>query len=252
MPSSNILSPVFNPAMAAPVSTTPIRRWSPYDIWDQLYAWWSVDFVASLTIATATVTAWRDIKGGLTPVSAGAAPDYTTAGWLRFNGTDDLLSVSGVGGLPTGATPCEMWALTSQSALAADTGSRTLFGYGGTSTTSRRLRRVVITGTNRGDVISGNGSASNQSIDTTVDFSGRHVLRGRITATEGSISVDGGAFSTPIASVPSTGTTRTRIGCDTAGSPGQLWHGDVHSILVTRALSADDAARLLEYMNARV
>lgn len=230
-------------------SVAVLRQWSPFDAEEYLYAWWSGEFASSLTISGGTVTTWRDVKGGLTPVAV-VAPQLV-GNWLRFDGSTTLLSVSGVGGLPTGATPCEMWALTAQSALVADTSSRTLFGYGGTSTTSRRLRRAVISAANRVDIIVGDGSLSNQSIEGTVDFSGRHIVRGRVTATECSVSVDGGAFNTPVASVPSTGTTRTRIGCDTAGSPGQFWNGDVHSILVTRPLTDDLAARMLEYLGTR-
>jgi hypothetical protein len=234
-------------------SRTP---WTPEDLGASLIAWWDAD--AGVVQTDGAVSQWIDGVGALTLAQATAdnQPVYSATSFngrpgVTFDGTADFLNVEAVTGLPTGADPCEMWALVDQTALAADATNRYLFNYGGAVSTVRRaLLRRVVSGVNRAAIEVGNGSSGVLATDTSVNLSGRCVIRGVASGTLGIISVNGGS-SSQTAVVPATTSVRTRMGCSTAASPNSFWQGTVAAVLVTAPLTDNEAALLADYLARR-
>lgn len=230
-------------------------EWSPFDLGTSLLAWWDASYGVSL--ATASVTAWADRKGGYSAAqgTSGSQPTYSATSYngrpgITFDGTDDELTVASQP-FPSGANAGEIWAVASQSALTADTTTRQLFGYGGTSNATRRaIVRRVSGGVNRFGADIGDNSVAQPVNDAAVDFSGRHVLRVAVGATSTSVAINGGT-PTSASAVPATGTTRARIGASTANTASNFWSGVVSHIIVTSALSTADAALMTAFLSDR-
>lgn len=230
---------------------------SPADLGASLLAWWDAEDASTLTLDTGTVTTWADKVAALSPTQAvaGAKPAYSATGFngrpvVTFDGVDDILSLASVGLLPTMANACEIWALVDQTALVADTGSRTAFSYGGGSNDRRDVRRVVNSAVNRARVMAGNGVTQVTSDNNSVDLSGRHVMRAQISTTTMTITVDATAAGST-AVVPVTGTARLALGGTSTAAPATYWQGGINSILVTAPLTSDQSAALLAYLVAR-
>lgn len=228
---------------------------SPY-LGSSLLAWWRADRPDLITHASGAVSSWKDTVAAYDAVQAGAGmPTYSATSFngfpgITFDGTDDELTLASQP-FPSGASAAEMWAVVSQSALAADSSTRQLFGYGGTSNATRRaIVRRVSGGVNRFGADIGDNSVAQPINDAAVDFSGRHVLRVAVGATSTSVTINGGT-PTSGSAVPATGTTRARIGASTANTPANFWNGIVHDIIITSALSASKAAQLQAWLMAR-
>lgn len=230
--------------------------WTPADLGASLLAWWDAN--TGVTETGGAVSAWEDSVAAHTLVQAteGAQPVYSATSFngapgITFDGTADYLSVEGVGALPTGADPCEVWVLVDQTALAADTSTRQIFRYGSSaSNASRAVQRFVATGVNRAVIGTGDGASLINTTNTSVDFSGRHVIRAIYGATATSISVDGGALTTTNV-VPATGTTRTRMAATTAGTAAGFGQGVYAAVLCTSSLTDGEAMRLYAWLNGR-
>lgn len=236
------------------------RRWTPLDLGADLLAWWSADRNDSILRTGGTpIVSWTDVRNGyvLTQGVAGSRPAYSPTGFggfpcIVFDGTDDELTLASCP-LPTGATPAEVWAVANQSALVADSGTRQLFSYGGTSNATRRaLLRRVVSAANRASLDVGDNSVAQPVNDTAVDFSGRHFVRGVFGATASTVQVDGNATITSTSVVPVTGTTRVRVGASSANTAANFWNGSVRDIVVTNALTAAQAAPMAVWAEQQV
>lgn len=221
---------------------------APSDLGAALLGLWTAD--SGVTVATG-VSAWTDRIVGyvLTQATGALQPAWSATSFggrpgITFDGVDDFLNLEAVP-FPNGAAPCEIWALADFSSV--DAVARTIACYGGaTSQTARTLRRNSgLIGTN----LIGTG-ASNVSAQTLQTLSGRHVLRAIVSATAGSIQVDGGDIPAPIAAIPATGTTRFRVGGSTVAVPNNLWQGSIAAIGVTALLSDVQAAGFTSYLRA--
>lgn len=220
------------------------KRWTPNELELSLLAWWDAGHGVS-------ASTWVDRKAGLI-LTASGAPTWSATSFngfpgITFDGVDDYYTLAGAP-FPTGANPSEVWVVCSQDALVADTATRPLFGYGGVNgQLSRIFQRVVTSSSNRVRGIVGDGTTGQQLNNTTVDFSGRHLLRLSIGATASNLYVNGGS-ATNLSVVPATGTTRIRVGASQADTPTGFWNGKIRDIVVTRPLSADDAPALQSYL----
>lgn len=222
-----------------------------------LIAYWDAERLDTLVKdASHVVTSWIDAKGGsiMTQGTADARPVWGQSTFngkaaVAFDGVDDALLLTGVPATwPTGAAPSEIWAVVDQTQAAGVAGNLNAAAYGGDAgTAARALRRVVSGGVNRGQVLSGDGAASNLSTEGTIDLSGRLVMRGIFTAAESSVAINGTA-STPVASVPATGTNRARIGASQSSSGGGFWVGGIRSVLLTDLLTVSQAERLRSFL----
>lgn len=233
------------------------RAWALADLGVALLDMWDAEQTATLSLTGSAVDAWRSSANAYsasqaTPASRPAYSDTAFNGrpGVTFDGVDDHLNYEGVGVLPIGATPCEIWALVDQTALAADTSARYPFDYGGaTSPLHRGIRRGVTAGVNQASASIGNG-ASATTVTVSGDFSGRTVVRAAAGATQTIVSRNG-QVGNPSSIVPGTTAVRTRIGATTVATPANFFQGVVSLILVTAPLSTDQAASLLAFLKTR-
>lgn len=241
-------------------SPAPLYAWTPLDLGASLIAWWDAQRSDLITHVAGAVSSWKDIVGAYDAVqaTAGSKPVYSASsfngawGGVTFDGTDDRLAVAGTlnVAIPTGAAASELWALTSQDALVADTTSRTVFSYGGSSISLRRLERIVTTGVNRARLGVGTGAAGQVATHATADLSGRHVMRGIVGATISELDIDSVA-GTPASIVPGTTTIGLSIG-SSSNSASAFWTGIVSAALITLPLTTAQADQLYAYLNRRL
>jgi hypothetical protein len=230
---------------------------APDSLGASLLGFWDPQRADLITQSAGAVSSFKDTVAAYDTAQAtgSSQPAYSATSFnsgpgLTFDGTDDFLGMESVP-FPTGANPCEIWALVDQTALVADTNVRRAAHYGGASiNASRGIGRSVVGGVNRASVFVGSGSAVTQVDNTSVILSGRHVLRGVIGATEARIDVDGVA-GTPTSVVPATDTTRFRIGASSNTSAANFWQGGIGGVLVTAPLTDAQAAQLLAFLKAR-
>lgn len=230
--------------------------WTPLQLGSSLLAWWDASQPSTVIRSGSLVSSWRDVVAGYAAEQTvdASKPTYDEtlyggAGALVFNGTSSVLTYEAQP-LPSGATPSEVWVVADQQALIGDASSRTVFSYGGNSSAAaRNLRRVVSGGVSLVAAITGTGGGASTAVGpNTTQWLGRAVARGTFGAAFVTAYKDGIA-GTPVAAVPSTGTTRVVIGAATTDVPAAFWNGTISDALVTTALSAEQAAMLHSYLS---
>lgn len=165
-----------------------------------------------------------------------------------FDGVDDCFTYTGIPtGWPAGANPGWIFAAVNQTLPGDVSGGRFLLCYGGGAGATRR----GISQTNSGGVSSvranaGDGSVSLTAIESTVAFSGRHVVFAEFGSASFRVQIDG-VWSPTTAGVPATGPSRTRIGAADGSSATLFWQGDISALVV--GAGVPDAA-LLANLNA--
>jgi len=226
--------------------------WSPLSLGTKLLAWWDAGY--GLTLAGNQVTAWADRKNGYAATQAlsSARPTWAADGFggapgLTFDGNDDELTLANQP-FPSAANASEIWGVVQQDALAADTGNRTVFSYGGGGeTVSRRLYR---TSGNSAQIRVGSGSGAVSGFSPAADFAGRKLVRGVIGASSTRVDIDGSAGAAATV-VPNTGTTRARIGATDGASATFFWQGKMRDVIVTSPLTTDEAAKFQAFLLLR-
>lgn len=245
------------------VATPPVQgvratNYNPVaELGSDLIAYWDANRGDSFSVTDNVVRSWRDIIAGyeLKAADPPTSPVYWPTSLsgspaVVFSGSQYLTCIDAplLAALPSGASPCELWALVSQDALPADASERCAVSYGGSSlTTGRAITRVVTTDTNRARGRTGTGAGATNVNDTVVDFSGVHVARQIVGATQSSLSLDGGS-PTNAAAVPSTTNQRLRVGSINASAPSSNWIGKIAAVLVTLPLSEGKATALHGYL----
>lgn len=259
----------FVPFAKTVEAAPPAPNFDPVDYFGtDLIEYWDAqrnDTLTTLTDSTYTnvVSSWLGLKLGsnLTMSTPGLKPTYLPEGLdfgggvkrpcLDFDGTAQYLTCTDsalLAALPATNVPSEMWMLLKQEALAADTGERYAGGWCGSSViTGRTISRIVTTGVNRARGRTGIGASATSVDGTAVDFSGIHVIRHIVGATQSSLSVDGGSLITASA-VPSTTNTRFRAGAIPAAGASNYWKGKIAAIFVTKPLTTDQATALHAYL----
>jgi hypothetical protein len=221
-----------------------------------LVAWWSADRADLMTLAGAQISSWRDVVAGLEFVQgvSGARPVHMPTGFngapcAYFDGIDDEMTVSAAT-LPSAAVAAQMMAVCANDALAADATIRYIAAQGNGISLCRRLRRVAVSGFNRGGTVTGTGAGSVLTAEDTIDLSGRHVLKGIFGATE-TIAQVNGTSSAPAAVVPATSANRIRIGASDVSTPSNFWSGSARDLLVYLPPTAPQAAALDAWAQSR-
>lgn len=258
MPVSNILSPVTGDVTGFSVRPVILpEAGNPLNI-PALAVWLDAEVTSSLGLSSNKAALWTDVKSGLVFEQAtdAARPVYSDTAFngrpgLIFDGTAAQMTYGAA--VLSGAAVGEMWAVVDQAALAADTTARMAFSTGSSTSNKRELARVVASGANRARAATYDGSTTPTVQDTTVDFSGLHIIRAVFATTLLTIDIDGVTTSTVITGNNNSGVSRTRVGANPSGTAGNLWNGVINSALVFNdLLTADVANSVRNYFNQRI
>lgn len=231
--------------------------WTPEDLASKLLAHWNVDSTTLLTLVSARIMNWKDQVAftDLVQSTSVSRPEYFSGGFLSgpvasFAGLTQQMARE-PSGLPSGASASELWLIVDQKQLVStDTNKRGAFTWGDTDANSRLVSRVVVGGVNRVQVSAGNGTTETTLTDSTVDFSGIHVIRAVWTGSTMLLSIDRSPLiSTSI--IPNTASTRIRLGAIPSGVINNTWFGGIKEVAVTQLLSAGEVANMWDYMTTR-
>lgn len=244
---------------ALPLLFASSSAWSPFALGSSLLFWWDADRPDLISQSGGAVSSWTDIIQGCAVAqgTGGNQPIYSATGFnsrsggITFDGTDDYLrGTTNLSALPTGAAPSEEWWLVDQTAAAADTNTRPLGSFGSAGATARRVDRVVSTGVNRGRSQVGDGAVATSGTNANVDFSGRHVVRSVVGASQFTTEVDGTASSATVLT-PNTNAGAITFACNASATPTLFFQGVIAARIITNSLSADQATQLYAYLNLR-
>lgn len=241
----------------APPRTGSRGTFAPTDLGGALVAWWNADDhdTANMTDdGDGLISAYVDRIGGLSlTAAAGARPtwgaaaftgfDGTTKAALAFDGTANCLT-GATTGLPTGTTPGEIWLVATGPAV-ADGSNRNPFTYGGTAGgTFRRFRKATTDNASASD-----GAVTANALSTTASWVGvPKIIGGMFGATTVEVRANGRAGTTATGATLNTGTTRTRIGADSANTAANFWLGAIRHVIVTTALTNAQRQQLEGWM----
>lgn len=234
--------------------------WTPTDLGGNLLAWWDAEELLSLSLSGSQVSSWTDVVGGrVLSQSVGAAkPTYQESGLnsrpgLFFDGADDILTGTGFAGFPVGADASELWVLLDQQTLPEAVGESVVVGYGGSlASVSRRVTRRTASGVNYAGTRIGAGSTNPAGQNSSVEFTGIHVIGNRVFPTETYVSIDS-AQDVPISVVPATANTGTGLTDFQVAStgPGAFLRGTFNTIFVTNRLTDTDRRQLVRFLKKR-
>lgn len=229
--------------------------WTPLSLGASLLAWWDAERSDLITQSGGAVSSWKDIVGGydLAQSIGSARPTYGATSFnsrpgITPDGVDDCLELStGLTWLPAGATPSEDWYLVDQATPAATTGTNELGSWGSTvNGNSRRTFRFGGSGANTARSTVGGVSVTNNG-----DFTGRHVVRQIVSATDHNVELDAVA-ATPGAVVSATIATRVRMFATPFAAATFFGKCITNSRLITAPLTAPQATLLYAYLNTRL
>lgn len=236
------------------------RGWVPESLVPFIYVGWDAERPTLIVQQPDnSMTSWRDVINGLavTPTGEPARPIYSDSSFggrrgVAVAGVSQTVTYATMVGLPSGATPFEVHGLFDQTALVADTGTRTIMSMGGIAASNRfDLNRVVTLGVNRVQVVVPNNTVGIPVTNLNVDFSGLHYFRIVVTATETRVDVDGVA-GTPVPVVPALGTSRFRLFATASNTPLQFAQGVKSGLWVTSLLNTEQASLMSLHLNERL
>jgi hypothetical protein len=213
--------------------------WSPWALDSALVAWWSAE-----DLVDGAVAAWMSRKGGFNPVqgTGGSQPTRAATSFngfpgVTFDGADDQLTLGNTTNLPTSTTEGEIWFLGS---WASSAGTVVSIGYGGTAGGNIRLIQKIAAG----EAARVSDGTISQAMASGV---GNHIVGGFFGSAALNGRMNGVAFG-PAAATLSTGTTRLRIGANTANTAAQFHNGVVaEAIITTGLLSTANRERIEGY-----
>ncbi|MEO9297563.1 hypothetical protein [Devosia alba] len=232
------------------ISTYMSGDWMPVVLGSSIKAFWSADRTDLITLSGTQVTSWKDVIAGYDMVQAvsGARPVWSADGFngapaVDYDGIDDQMTLTGVPlSFPIGSDPGEMWIVFDNEAAGADTTTRRVFNYGGTTNNnSRALTLAGVSGTQRLGGYVGNGASAGFSAVPPVDASGRRAARLQI---DGGVAtaIDGSDLTTKAVTTPATTDTMVRSGLGVSGTGP--FNGKIRHIMLTGILAGDDLAKV--------
>lgn len=206
--------------------------------------------VSTLTISNGRTSAIVDPIKSLTYSQAvsTARPLYDARGFAVFDGNDDELTAPD-NPYGTGSTPVEFIAVVRQDRLTANTTFYSFFSAGTTNNTSRRISRLVQSGSSRFRASQGEGEAAVHATEDTVDFSGVHIVRGIFGATQIRAQIDA-AISAATNTSPDTGAARSRIGASANATANNFAECSIAAILMTNSLTTEKWDALQPWLDA--
>lgn len=231
--------------------------WTPLKLGASLLGWWDATRTDLITQSGGAVSSWKDIVAAYdaTQSTGASKPTWSATSFngqagVNFDGTDDELTLASQP-FPSSAAASEIWVLFKNMAAGTDA-LRTLFAYGGaTDVVARRCQRISISSNSRANTEVGDGASTVDATNGAVLASNgiyvsRHVIGATTSHTDVLETI--GADSSV---VPSTGTTRARIGANTNATAGQFGKMTVGALLVTAALTANESLQLMTYLKRR-
>jgi hypothetical protein len=204
-------------------------------------AWWRADDAASMTLVGGKVSEWRDQISGraMTQATDARRPVYSAT---SFSGSPGVtFSSSAQTYLSMASSP---WPLAGDQAVvivvcdqlspASDTAHKTLFAYGNTAFTQRKVQRLVKAGVNRAAAEIGNTFSTYPIYEGTQNFSGIHA----VTAFFGDVNTTV-AIEKEFAGVNTlalrTEAGRTRIGADALATPTEFCDCIIRDVVVVNS-----------------
>lgn len=231
--------------------------WTPAVLGAALLGCWDAERSDLITHAGGAVSSWKDTVAAYDMVQAtsGSQPVYNATAFngrpaLIFDGVDDYLNMESQP-FQSGSQPGELWGLVDQAEPTSNTTIRRIIAFGREDLIGRAIRRIVQGGVNRTQVQAGNGTLNFGAVNTSVDLSGRHVVRGTFAGTGIRVAVDSPVLSAETSLVPATDTTRVRIGVSAANSPVGYWSGSIAFVAVTDPLTDLQASSFARYLRGR-
>ena len=234
-----------------------LGKWTPDRLGSKLVAFWDAEDASTLELSGSAVTAWTDKKNGnrCAVNISGFKPVFSPNNFngrpsLVYDGIDDYLTLTGSGiNLPFSGQAREIWAAVSQDAPEdTDAIQRVVTRCGIASTSRFRLARARLGNVSRGRVTCGNGASEAVQTNVQTAFAGISVVRGVITDADISAVVNKIADA-PLANIPALTTTPIYLGAENT-SIG-FWQGKVNALIYTDPLTADEAAKMYQFMTER-
>lgn len=208
--------------------------------------------LSNLTLVSGRISEQHDPIAGVTFSQSFSSqrPVHDARGFGGYDGIDDFLEYAGVA-YSIGAAPSFVIAVLQQNTLAADVNQKVIFSYGGANaSSSRHLRRVVVSGVNRFNALVGTGSGnSTNTSEETINFSGVHIAVGRFGAAQTIAEIDGTA-SAPTAAVPATGSTRTRLAANTLTTASAFSQINLAAVAIADPLTTEEWNAGLPWLQA--
>lgn len=232
--------------------------WSPTWLGASLLAFWDAERSDLVTRSGGLVTSWKDVVGAydLTQASGASRPAYSATSFngrpgATFDATDDKVAMAAVpASFPLGAANAWLWAVVSQDLAGTTAGNRDAFGYGNQTASGLRLGRGSVANVNRARIFVGTGGAAITATNGNIDFSGRHVLVAKVSATAAQVDVGGNAGA-PAAGVPAI-QNNSGVAIGGAFNGGDFWGGVINACLLTLPLSGTEETLLQAYLNRRL
>lgn len=233
--------------------------WSPYQMPRSiLLAYWDAELAGLITQSGGAVSSWKDAVGGydMAQGTGSAQPLYGATSFnnrpgVSFDGINDCLLLStGLTWLPSGSAGSEDWFLVDNQMLGSQATTGTFGAWGnGASTNSRRTNGIGVAGVFQARNLVGNGSVS-QGSGSSVDGTGKHVIRAVTEPTQVWIEVDGIA-EPPFAITAATTAGRIRMGADASSTATAFGKFVLNTRIITPLLTVAQANQLRSWLMAR-
>lgn len=222
-------------------------------------AWWRADAPDCFTLDGDKVVEWRDIAYGIPirqPVAA-RRPSWSEASFggtpgVRFNDALQQFLELGSTPWPLDRNACYLVVIVDQLSPPSDVEHKTIFSYGNTQYTQRKIQRRVVVGFDRATITYGNSFGEYAHMHQPVLFWGRHAVLSFVTDVTTSLGVDG-VFAGLMTQALRTEAGRTRIGADSLVTAGEFANCIVRDIIIGdgRSLTSEHWAKLQKWILKR-
>lgn len=213
---------------------------------------------SSLSLSGSNVVTWTDYVSGLvfdavgTPVYS--ATSFNGKDGITFDGSSECFNNedAGLDTLLGGTQEYEIWQLVQQLAPSGDPTQRYSFMVGISSLSRRDSRRNVAASTNRCAQTAGDGTNTNQIVNTLVDYTGYFMVRGIFKNGANELkNIVGSQTAQATAAAPiNSSVARFRIASAGNASPSNFWAGQIASIHICELLTTDQATAVAAYLTA--
>lgn len=246
-------------AMPLDQPVVPLDYLTPEDAPFTTLAWWRADAPDSFTLDGDKVIEWRDIAYGIPMRQTVAArrPSWSEASFggtpgVRFNDALQQFLELGSTPWPLDRKACYLVVIVDQLSPPSDLENKTIFSYGNTQYTQRKIQRRVVVGFDRATITYGNTFGEYAHMHQPVLFWGRHAVLTFVTDVSTSLGVDG-VFAGLMTQALRTEEGRTRIGSDSLVTASEFANCIVRDVIIGdgRSLTSEHWANLQKWILKR-